>query len=216
LAGVYIVFKLFGPKNKGTGPFLVNDHANYSFADLGQMPETQMVMLVPRRTWQRLAEYIANFESIALAGRFGAQPGDYEWEWVTSPEAVRWWRRASTGQESLFGMAVAVHRGELIELYGLVEVDENSPHWSEVIPEEAANGMPNQAKLISRNEGRAEQDVLFQLYREYFRKRGMLTLDTHGQPALRRGTIREVERFRDALRGLIERAGRVRLTSDTR
>jgi hypothetical protein len=209
------VFKLFGNKNKGTGPFLVNDHGNYTFADLGQMPETQVVLLVPRRTWQRLPEYIANYESVSLAGRFGAQPGDYEWEWVGEPEAIRWWRRASTGQESLFGMAVAVHRGELVELYGLVEVDENSPHWAEVIPEEAANGMPSQAKLIARTEGRPEPDVLYDLYREYFRKRGMLTLVVAGQPSQRRGTIREVERFRDALRGLIERASRMRLPSDT-
>lgn len=210
------MFKLFGPKHKGTGPFLVNDHPNYHFADLGQMPETQLVMLVNRRTWQRLPEYVANYEALALAGQFGAQPGDYEWEWVASPEAIRWWRRAATGQESLFGMAVAVHRSEMIELYGLVEVEENSPHWAEVIPEEAANGMPSQAKLVARSEDRSEQDILAGLYREYFRKRGMLTLDTPGQLALRRGTIREVERFRDAMRALIERSTRVRLPSDIR
>ncbi len=211
-----VVFNLFGSKDKGTKPFLVNDHGNYNFADLHKMPESQLVMLVPRRTWQRLPEYIATYEAINLAGRFGAEPGDYEWEYVANPEAVRWWRRASTGEESLYGMAVAVHRGDLVELYGLVEVDENSPHWPECIPEEAANAMPGQAKLTSRNDGRAEREVLYDLYREYFRKKGMLTLDTPGQLALRRGTIREVERFRDALRGLIERAGKVRLPSESR
>ncbi len=210
------MFRLFGNKNKGTKPFLVNDHGNYKFTDLPKMPESQVVMLIPRQAWQRLPEYIATYESIGLAGRFGAEPGDYEWEYVSNPEALRWWRRASTGEESLFGMAVAIHRGDLVELYGLVEVDEHSPHWAEVIPEEAANGMPGQAKLASRSEGRAEEEVLFDLYREYFRKKGMLTLDTAGQVALRRGTIREVERFRDALRGLVERAGKVRLPSESR
>jgi len=208
------VFNLF-KQDKSTRPFLVNDHGKYKFADLPQLPETQLVMLVPRRSWQRLPEYLANYESISLAGRFGAEPGDYEWEWVPNPEALRWWRRASTGQESLFGMALATHRADVVELYGLVEVDENSPHWADVIPEEAANGMPSQAKMAARSQGRPEREVLFSLYRDYFRKKGMLTQDVPGQMPLRRGTIREVERFRDAVRGLIERAEKVKLPSET-
>src|SRR5258708_116625 len=182
------------------------------------MPESQLVMLVPLPAWQRLPEYIANYEAVGLAGRFGAEPGDYEWEWVADPEAVRWWRRAAGGQESLFGMALAVQRGAKVELYGLVEVDENSPHWSEVIPEEAANAMPGRAKLAARQPGQkgTEQDILSWLYREYFRNKGMLTLDNTGEPALRRGTIREVERFRDAINGLLERASKVKLPSEAR
>ena len=210
------MFNLF-KKGKATGPFLVNEQASYKFPDLAKMPETQMVMLVPARTWQRLPEYIANYESTGLAGRFGAEPGDYEWEWVADPEGARWWRRASTGKESLFGLALAVHRGDVVELYGLVEVDEASPHWNEVIPEEAANAMPGRAKLGARTQGGGtEQQILAGLYREYFRSKDMLTLDKPGQPALRRGTIREVERFRDAVKGLIERAGKVKLPSEAR
>jgi len=208
---------MFG-NSKGTKPFVVNDHSNYVFADLGKMPETQLVLLVPRRTWQRLSEYILHYEATNLAGRFGAEPGDYEWEWVANPEAIRWWRRAAGGQESLFGMALAVPRKDVVELYGLVEVDENSPHWSEVIPEEAANAMPGRAKLAARSPGQkgTEQEILGWLYREYFRNKGMLTLDQPGQTALRRGTIREVERFRDAINGLLERSGKVKLPSETR
>jgi hypothetical protein len=208
------VLNMFKKDNKGTKPFLVNEQASYKFAGLAKMPETQLVMLVPARTWQRLAEYIADYESIGLAGRFGAEPGDYEWEWVADPEAIRWWRRASSGQESLFGMALAVHRGDVVELYGLVEVDENSPHWVDVIPEEAANSMPGRAKLAARAQGGDEQQILAGLYRDYFRGRGMLTLDVKGQLALRKGTIREVERFRDAINSLIERASKVTLTSE--
>ena len=70
--------------------FLVNDSPNYRFAELVKMPETQLVMLAPVRLWQRLGEYINTYESISLAGRFGADPGDYEWEWLADPEAVRW------------------------------------------------------------------------------------------------------------------------------
>jgi hypothetical protein len=113
-------------------------------------------------------------------------------------------------------MAVAVHRQDLVELYGLVEVDETSPFWADVIPEEAANGMPLQAKLVARQQNRPEKDVLFELYQEYFKSRGMLTLQPPGQPACRRGTVREVERFRDALKALIERASQTSLPSEVR
>jgi hypothetical protein len=197
-------------------PFLVNDHGDHKFSELTKMPETQLVTLVPRLAWWRLSEYIPAYESVGQAGRFGAERGDYEWEWIADPEGVRWWRRVPLGTASLFGMAVAVPVGAHVELYGLVEVDETSPHWAEVIPEEAANAMPGQAKLIARRDGRPEAEVLAALYRDYFRGKGMLTLDKPGQLALRRGTIREVERFRDALRAVLVRAAKVRLLMDDR
>jgi hypothetical protein len=199
-----------------TKPFLVTENPNYKFAALPKMPETQMVMLFPRRSWVRLAEYIPAYEAVNLAGRFGADPGDYEWEWLSDPEGIRWWRRDATGRESLFGMAVAVHRNDLVELYGLVEVDETSSFWADVIPEEAANAMPLQAKLAARQQNRPEKDSLYDLYREYFKGRGMLTLQQRGQPACRRGTVREVERFRDALKALMERASQTSLPSEVR
>ncbi|MEP7357285.1 MAG: hypothetical protein ABI847_08610 [Anaerolineales bacterium] len=210
------MFNLFSKKKNNPQGFLVNDHGNYKFAAMGDMPETQLVMLVPRKAWLRLPEYIANYEAVSLAGRFGAEPGDYEWEWVPGQDAVRWWRRSSTGEVSLFGMAVSVPRGDMMELYGLVEVDENSPHWAEVIPEEAANAMPNQARLSARTHGTGELGNLRNLYLEYFRGKKMLTQDKPGQPALRRGTIREVERFRDAVRALVDRASKVILPSESR
>ena len=197
-----------------TKPFLVNENPTYKFAELPKLPETQLVMLVRKPFWMRLREYVPAFEAVNLAGRFGADPGDYEWEWVDNPQAVRWWRRAATGLESLCGMAVAVLRGDLAELYGFVEIDEGSPFWPEVIPEEAGNAMPWQAKTTARLQGRPEEEVLTELYREYFRNRGMLTFYQPGQPALRKGTIREVERFRDALKGVIERAAKASLPSE--
>lgn len=212
---------MFGKKTpptttKPVQPFLVNDNPKYRFAELSKMPETQTVLLFPRRQWMRLAEYIQAFEAVTLAGRFGADPGDYEWEWIAKPEAVRWWRRAITGFEFLFGMALAVHRVEWVEVYGLVEVDETSPFWSEVIPLEAANAMPPQAKLLSRQQNRPEKDVLLDLYREYFKQKGMLTVARPGQPFCRRGTIREVERFRDSLKALMDRCNNAILPSEMR
>lgn len=204
------------PVTKPAQPFIVNETPKYRFAELAKMPESQLVMLVPRRSWLRLAEYIQAFEAVNLAGRFGADPGDYEWEWIARPEAVRWWRRAITGEESLFGLALAIHRGEGVEVYGLVEVDETSPFWSEVIPLEAANTFPPQAKLLARQQNITEQQALMGLYREYFKQKNMLTVTRAGQPFCRRGTIREVERFRDTLKALIERCDKAILPSEMR
>jgi hypothetical protein len=187
-------------------PFLVNDQPDHNFASLKLMPETQMLMLVPRPAWQRLAEYIPAYEAVELAGRFGASPGDYEWEWIKDPESIRWWRRATNGFEHLWGMAIAVAVSAGVELYGLVEIDEKSPFWTEVIPEEAALGLPVQAKLMSREGKRSEVAILVDLYRDYMKQRGLLTQLQQGRPACRRGSIREVELFRDAIKDLLKRA----------
>jgi len=80
----------------------------------------------------------------------------------------------------------------------------------------AANAMPDLARNTARSGGTGELTNLKNLYLEYFRGKKMLTLDQPGQPALRRGTIREVERFRDAVRGLIERGRKVILPSESR
>lgn len=193
--------------------FLVNEHPTYRFAELARIPETQLVMLVPLRVWDRAGEYINAFEAVSLAGRFGADPGDYEWEWLSDPEAVRWWRRNKEGVESLFGMSVGVRRKEMVELYGMVDVDESSPFWEEVIPEEAIGPMPTRARLIARDTRRPEEQVLKDLYREYFRSKGMLSHDARGQ-STRRGTIREVERFQAALKALFERVANASLPSE--
>jgi hypothetical protein len=187
-------------------PFLVNEQPDHNFASLKLMPETQLVMLVPQPTWQQLAVYIPAAEAVQLAGRFGASPGDYEWEWIKDPESIRWWRRATDGFEHLWGMAVAVRVSAGVELYGLVEIDEKSPFWTEVIPEEAAMELPVQAKLAAREGKRSEVAILVDLYRDYMKQRGLLTQLQVGRPACRRGSIREVELFRDAFKALLKRA----------
>jgi len=61
------------------------------------------------------------------------------------------------GFEHLWGMALGVEIKEGMELYGLVEIDEKSPFWTEVIPEEAALELPVQAKLMARDGKRSEE-----------------------------------------------------------
>lgn len=198
-------------------PFLVNEHASYRFADLAKLPDTQLVMLAAKKLFARVPEYVNAFEAVSLAGRFGADPGDYEWEWISNPPSVRWWRRAANGFESLFGWAAVVPRGEFVELYGMVEVDEFSPFWPDVIPEEAALELPQRAKIMARqNTTRTEEDYLKDLYREWFKGASMLTMLQPGQPAVRKGTVREVERFRDAIKALLERSTKAALPSEVK
>ena len=187
-------------------PFLVNDQPAHVFASLKLMPETQLVMLVSADAWRRLAQYIPVAEAVQLAGRFGASPGDYEWEWISDPESIRWWRRAPEGTEHLWGMAVGLLVKEGVELYGMVEIDELSPFWTEIIPEEAGLELQVQAKWIARQGKQPEAAVLAEMYRKYFQERGLLTQMAPGQAACRCGTIREVERFRDAIKSLLKRA----------
>jgi hypothetical protein len=195
-------------------PFLVNEHATYRFAELAKLPDTQLVMLVPKKVFVRLPEFIAAYEAVSLAGRFGADPGDYEWEWISNPPSLRWWRRALNGFESLFGWVAVIARGEFVELYGMVEVDENSPFWRDVIPDEAALELPERAKIAARQTGQPEEQVLQEVYRGWFKNASMLTILQPGQPAVRKGSIREVERFRDALKALLERSIKTALPSE--
>jgi hypothetical protein len=63
-----------------------------------------------------------------------------------------------------------------------------------------------QAKLMSREGKRSEVAILVDLYRDYMKQRGLLTQLQQGRPACRRGSIREVELFRDAIKDLLKRA----------
>lgn len=186
--------------------FIVNDQPTHVYTSLKLMPETQLLMLLPPAAWMRLAQYIPAVEAAELAGRFGASPGEYEWEWIAKPQSLRWWRRGVNGFEHLWGMAAGVPVKEGVELYGLVEIDETSPFWSEAIPDEVGLAMPMQARLIAREGHRSEEDLLAELYRNYFAKCGQLTQMQPGGPACRKGTVQEVEIFRDAIKGLLKRA----------
>lgn len=210
-----------------TKPFLVNDHPAHRYSRLTDIPETQLLMLVPVATWARLPEYISSFEAVTLAGRFGADPGDYEWEWVEDPPGLRWWRRSGEGSEALFGMAVGIRIQarttglfgggapvpDQIELYAMVSVGEDSPFWSEAISEAVVDELHYNARSLANERHLEFEQALARLRREHYQARGMLT--DPGPPAVRKGTVREVERFQAALRGLFARATAATLPSET-
>ena len=185
--------------------FLVNDHPAHRFSKLHENPEAQLVMLVPGQTWERVRLHIRRYESIALAGRFGAMPGEYEWEWVNEPEGIRWWRRAGDGNEYLFGVVAAIRRLQGVELYGMVTVDENSPFWADVVAGVLIAELNDRARQMTEERYMTANQALRQLRREHYRSRDLLTIDRQDKTMVRRGTIREVERFQAALKKLFDR-----------
>ena len=194
---------------------LVNDRPQHRFSRLRDIPETQLTMLISQRVWSRMREYIPAFEAVTLAGRFGADPGDFEWEWVADPQGLRWWRRAVDGSEYLFGMVAAVPAGDDVELYGMVSVDEDSVFWPDVVSSAILPELNDRAHLIARDDHSAnESQILAQLRRDHYRHRGLLTYDVPGEPAIRRGTVREVERLQTALHGLLSRCASAVLPSE--
>ncbi|MBL8093406.1 MAG: hypothetical protein JNL73_04500 [Anaerolineales bacterium] len=197
--------------------FIVSDNARHRFSRLRDIPETQLTLLVPHRVWGRLQEYVQSYEAVALAGRFGADPGDFEWEWVAEPEGLRWWRRATDGTEYLFGLAAAVHTAAGVELYGMVSVDEASVFWADVVSSAILPELNDRARLIAHDRHLDDDSqALAQLRREHYRARGLLTHDVPGELAIRCGTIREVERLQIALQGLLDRCAGATLPSEAR
>jgi hypothetical protein len=210
-----------------TKPFLVNDHPGHRYSRLNEIPETQLLMLVPVATWARLPEYINSFEAFTLAGRFGADPGDFEWEWVDDPPGLRWWRRTGEGIETMFGMAVGIHvqprttglfgggapQPAQVELYAMVSVSEDSPFWSEAVAEAVVDELQFTARSLANERHLDFDQTLNMLCREHYQMRGMIT--DPGPPAVRKGTVREVERFQAALRGMFARAAAATLPSET-
>ncbi len=198
-----------------TTALLVNDQPRHRFSRLHDIPETQLTMLTSRRVWSRMREYVQAFEAVALAGRFGADPGDFEWEWVAEPQGLRWWRRAIDGTEYLFGVAAAVPVGDDVELYGMVSVDESSVYWADVVSSAILSELNDRARLIAHDQHlHDDRPALAQLRRDHYRHRSLLTYDEPGEPAIRRGTVREVERLQSALQGLLNRCATSVLPSE--
>ena len=192
---------------KSSTGFLVNEHPAHRFSKLAENPEAQLVMLVPAIAWDRVRIHIQRYDAVALAGRFGADPGQYEWEWVDEPEGARWWRRAGDGSEHLFGVLAALRRPQGVELYGMVSVDETSPFWADVVAGVMIAELNDRARRMTEERYVDANQALRLLRREHYKRRDLLLVDQPDSIMVRRGTIREVERFQGAIKKLFDRSG---------
>ena len=106
---------------------VVNLNPQHTFVGLAELPEAQLMFLIPRALWQHILAYVPRFEAIELAGQFGAEPGEYEWEMIAEPQGLKWWRRDTLGNVAYFAAIIAPHpETDPVEGFGLIDIASNS------------------------------------------------------------------------------------------
>lgn len=189
----------------------------HKFKGLKDWPEAQLLLLMPRVLWNRTRIYVPHYESIHLAGRFGADPGDYEWESITEPQGFKWWRRTVAGDAAYCAFIVApdVHT-DPVEVFGLIDIASDTPWWFDAV-EDAV-------RIETRGETYARQNHMdeyagkvFISLRDEYRPRRLVTAerDENGV-AWRVGSQEEVEKLKDAFVALVNRARTATLPEETR
>jgi hypothetical protein len=186
--------------------FVLNLAPQHPFSALETWPEAQLLLLVPRAIWTQAQTYVPEFESAELAGRFGANPGEYEWELIDEPQGFKWMRRTLTGDAAFFAFAVTADpAADPLEVYGMIDVGSDSPWWYDAV--EFMSPLLHQSESIAREHGTEVEPVRLQMSLDEFRRRGLLTSEPgENEPAWRVGDQAEVKHFKDALVGLLERA----------
>ncbi|MBI3362287.1 MAG: hypothetical protein HY023_14390 [Chloroflexi bacterium] len=185
---------------------VVNLTPQHQFSALHDWPETQLLLLVPRKIWARAQSYVPQFEDVKLAGRFGADPGDFEWEILPQPQGFKWWRRTTRGDASYFGVLITPNaEADMLEAYGMLDIGSDSAWWFDAI--EDIGALYGRSDLIAKDEGVAVEDARLFVSLEEYRQRDMLTADlTDTEPAWRIGNKAEVLKLKEAMIGLFERA----------
>ena len=87
----------------------------------------------------------------------------------------------------------------------MVTVDENSPFWADVVAGVLIAELNDRARQMTEERYMTANQALRQLRREHYRSRDLLTVDRQDKTMVRRGTIREVEKFQAALKKLFDR-----------
>jgi hypothetical protein len=186
--------------------FVLNLAPQHTFAARADWPEAQLLMLVPQAIWARAQAYVPRVEDVRLAGRFGADAGQYEWEVIEKPQGFKWLPRTLQGDAAFLGFAVTSDpSADPLEVYGLIDIGSNSPWWYDAVDD--MSPLLHQSDSVARSEGRDPLAVRLQMSLDEFRQRNLLTAEPQeGEPGWRIGIESEVRRLKDALVALLERA----------
>lgn len=192
-----------------TPEFVLNLAPQHSFSALSEWPEAQLLLLVPPPIWARARAHVPQYEDVSLAGRFGANPGEYEWELLEQPPGFKWLRRTAEGDAAYFGLAVTSDpAADPVEVYGLIDIGSDTNWWFDGSDDISA--IMTQSESIVRLRGGDLEAIRIQMSLNEYRRRRLLTAEPAGEePAWRLGAEHEVRRFRDALVGLLDRAHKV-------
>ncbi len=186
---------------------ILNLAPNHTFAGWAELPEAQILLLVPRAIWSRTRIYVRHFEAVKLAGRFGADPGDYEWELIDQPHGIKWWRRTTMGDAAYCAAIVAPQPDtDPIEVFGLIDIASDSPWWFDAV--EDIEQMQVRAELTTRQRQISIDEArLIVSVEEEYRPREMVSAETDEKGvAWRTGNMKEALGLKDALIGLFSRA----------
>ncbi|MEK7326188.1 MAG: hypothetical protein AAB217_13110 [Chloroflexota bacterium] len=186
---------------------VINLSPKHKFRWHSKFPEAQLLLVVPRAIWNRARAYVPHYEAVHLAGRFGADPGDYEWEVFDNPQGLKWWRRTVGGDPAYCAAVLAPNtEQDIVELFGLLDIASDSPWWFDSIFDMAK--IHKRAETISRQKNVAiEKAEIWVSIEDEYKPRNMLTTarDENGI-AWRVGDLDEVTLLQNALVGLFDRA----------
>lgn len=190
---------------------------NYKYKHAGQMPEAQVLMIMPRNLWMRVREYIPYFEAVHLAGRFGADPGDYEWEVLDQPHGIKWWRRTKMGDPA-YCAAILVPDINIdpVEIYGIIDIASDTPWWFDAIENDGL--IQGRGETLARDKKISldEARVIASIEEEYHRRKLITAVRDENGIAWRCGEMEEVNNVKDAFVGLVTRARDAILPNETR
>ncbi len=186
--------------------FVLNLAPQHTFSALADWPEAQLLLLVPQAIWEQALKYVPRVEDVGLAGRFGADPGSYEWEVLPQPPGLKWLPRTLQGDAHFFGFAVTADpTADPIEVYGLIDIGSNTAWWYDAVFD--MSPILSQSDSVARSTGREQAAIQLEMSLTEYRSTGLLTAEpTRAEPAWRVGNRAEVKRFKDALVALLERA----------
>jgi hypothetical protein len=186
--------------------FVLNLAPQHNFAALADWPEAQLLLLVPQAIWAQAQKYVPRVEDARLAGRFGANPGEFEWEVLERPPGLKWLPRTLQGDAAFFGFAVTSDpAADPVEVYGLIDIGSDCAWWYDAVFD--MSPLLSQSESVARATGREQAMIQLEMSLAEYRAAGLLTAEpTRTEPAWRVGSRAEVKRFKDALVALLERA----------
>lgn len=199
-----------------SGRAVVNLAPQHKFKGLKEWPEAQLLLLMPRVLWNRTRLYVPHFEAVHLAGRFGADQGDFEWEVIPEPQGFKWWRRTVAGDPAYSAFIVAPDVTiDPVEVFGMVDIASDTPWWFDAIDDMVRIDMRGETYARQNAVSELQGRVFISLRDEYGPRKLVTTAKDENGVAWRVGAPEEVEKLKEAFVGLVNRARTATLPDET-
>lgn len=196
---------------------VINLAPQHKFKGLKDWPEAQLLLLMPRVLWNRTRGYVPHFEAVHLAGRFGADPGDFEWEVIAEPQGFKWWRRTVGGDPAYCAFIVAPDISlDPVEVFGIVDIASNGPWWFDAIDDMVRIEMRGETYARQNHLSEHQGKVYISLRDDYGPRRLVTAPKDENGVGWRVGAPEEVEKFKESFVNLVNRARTATLPDEAR